>query len=49
MILTTFVVLQIALDAFVWQVPKTLWNDGNGSSALRWNQWLPTWTEPARY
>ena len=46
-VLAALVVLQIALDAFVWQFPKTLWNDGNGSSALRWTQWLPTWTEPS--
>jgi hypothetical protein len=39
------VTLQVAIDAFVWQFPKTLWNDGDGVSALRWTQWLPTWID----
>jgi hypothetical protein len=39
------VALQIAIDAFVWQFPKSLWNDGDGVSAVAWNQWLPSWTE----
>ena len=43
-ILAAVVVLQIGLDAFVWQFPKTLWNDGDGTSALRWSQWLPSGT-----
>lgn len=40
------VALQIAIDAFVWQFPKTMWNDGNGTSAFTWSSWLPTWTNP---
>lgn len=44
-VVAALVALQLALDAFVWQFPKTLWNDGDGLSALRWSQWLPTWTD----
>jgi hypothetical protein len=28
------VVLQVVLNAFLWQHPKLLWNDGNGTSAF---------------
>jgi hypothetical protein len=38
------VALQVALDLYVWQFPKTLWNDGDGLTAFRWSRWLPTWT-----
>lgn len=34
--------LQIAIDAFVWQHPKTLWNDGDGVSAFVPANMLPT-------
>jgi hypothetical protein len=44
-VVAALVVLQLAIDAFVWQFPKTLWNDGAGVSAFRWSQWLPTWTD----
>lgn len=44
-IVVALVVLQVALDAYVWQFPKTLWNDGDGVTALRWIQWLPTSAE----
>lgn len=27
-------VLQLAIDAFVWQTPKILWNDGDGTAAF---------------
>jgi hypothetical protein len=37
------VLLQIAMDAFVWQFPKTLWNDGDGVSAAPWGQLFPSW------
>ena len=36
--------VQVAIDAYVWQFPKTLWNDGDGMSTFRWARWLPTWT-----
>jgi hypothetical protein len=34
--------LQIAIDVFVWQYPKTLWNDGDGVSAFLPANMLPT-------
>jgi hypothetical protein len=40
------VLVQLSLDAFVWQAPRTLWNDGDGISALRMTHWLPTWAIP---
>lgn len=33
-LLWPLVILQLALDVFVWQKPKTLWSDGNGHSEL---------------
>ena len=44
-VVTALVAVQLAIDALVWQFPKTLWNDGDGVSAFRWNQWMPTWTD----
>ena len=44
LVVAGLVLLQMAINAFVWQFPKTLWNDGDGVSALRWTQWLPTAT-----
>jgi hypothetical protein len=41
------VLFQLGIDAFVWQFPKTLWNEGDGLSALGWARWLPSWTDPA--
>jgi len=32
-LLAIVVVLQIAIDAYAWQRPKILWNDGNGEAA----------------
>jgi hypothetical protein len=32
--IATVVVVQIAISALMWQEPKLLWNDGDGSSAL---------------
>lgn len=43
-IVRILVALQVAIDVYVWQFPKTLWNDGNGVSAFRWSGWLPTST-----
>jgi hypothetical protein len=40
---TGLVAAQVAIDLFVWQFPKTLWNDGNGISAAPFTRWLPTW------
>ena len=45
LVVAGLVLLQMAINAFVWQFPKTLWNDGDGVSALRWTQWLPTATD----
>jgi hypothetical protein len=45
-ILGALATLQIAIDAYVWQFPKTLWNDGDGMSAFRWSEWLPSWLSP---
>ncbi|HEX7019388.1 MAG TPA: hypothetical protein VF159_05235 [Gemmatimonadaceae bacterium] len=42
---TALVVMQIAIDAYVWQFPKTLWNDGDGVSSVPWTTWLPSWTD----
>jgi hypothetical protein len=33
---------QVAINGFVWQFPKVLWNDGDGVSAFSWTRWLPT-------
>jgi hypothetical protein len=38
--------LQVAMSAYVWQFPKTLWNEGTGEAAFPLARWLPTWTEP---
>jgi hypothetical protein len=43
-IVRVLVALQLAIDVYVWQFPKTLWNDGDGVSAFRWSAWLPTST-----
>jgi hypothetical protein len=45
-VVAALVVVQVAIDAFVWQFPKALWNDGDGVSAFRGSGWLPTWTDP---
>jgi hypothetical protein len=37
------VVVQVAFNAYVWQFPKTLWNDGDGTTAFGPARWLPTW------
>ena len=40
-------VLQVGLDAYMWQDPKSLWNDGDGVAAVcsrvgqTWCRWLP--------
>ena len=44
-IATVLLALQIAINAFVWQYPKTLWNDGDGVAAAPFTRWLPTWFE----
>lgn len=41
------VAVQVAIDAFVWQFPKTLWSDGDGIATLYWSQGLPSWTDPS--
>jgi hypothetical protein len=33
-LVATVLVLQIAIDAYAWQRPKILWNDGNGEAAF---------------
>jgi hypothetical protein len=40
---TMLLVLQIAIDAVVWQFPKTLWSDGDGVASATFARWLPTW------
>ena len=44
-IATVLLALQIGINAFVWQFPKTLWNDGDGVAAAPFTRWLPTWFE----
>jgi hypothetical protein len=34
MLLAVLVVLQIGIDAYMWQNPKNLWNDGDGVAAV---------------
>jgi hypothetical protein len=34
MLLAVLVVLQIGIDAYMWQHPKNLWNDGDGVAAV---------------
>lgn len=43
------VLVQIALDAFLWQFPRTLWNDGDGISALPAANWIPGWVSAAAF
>ena len=38
---------QVVLDAYVWQFPKTLWNDGDGIGALFLSPAFPSWAEPS--
>ena len=33
-ILVVMVTLQLAIDAYMWQNPKNLWNDGDGTAAM---------------
>jgi hypothetical protein len=33
-VLALVFVLQIAIDAYAWQTPKVLWNDGDGTAAF---------------
>jgi hypothetical protein len=40
---TVLLALQIAINAYVWQFPKTLWSDGDGVAAAPFTRWLPTW------
>lgn len=40
----TLIALQIGLNAYLWQFPKALWNEGDGVAAFGWAAWLPTWT-----
>ncbi|HET7617605.1 MAG TPA: hypothetical protein VFK20_03780 [Vicinamibacterales bacterium] len=44
-LVTALVAAQIAIDAYVWQFPKTLWSDGDGVSSVPWTAWLPSWTD----
>ncbi len=46
-VVIALVVVQVAIDAYVWQFPRTLWNDGDGTTALGLSAWLPTWSAPA--
>ncbi|HUF24782.1 MAG TPA: hypothetical protein VMN81_11680 [Vicinamibacterales bacterium] len=39
------VVLQISMNAYLWQHPQALWNDGDGRSAVAWAAWLPRLTK----
>lgn len=39
------VCLQVWIDAYVWQFPKTLWNDGDGATSLWMARWLPSLQE----
>lgn len=37
--------VQCAMDAYVWEHPKTLWKDDDGSIFFPGSQWLPAWTD----
>jgi hypothetical protein len=39
------VAVQCAMDAYVWQYPKTLWRDEDGSIFFPGSVWLPAWTD----
>jgi hypothetical protein len=41
------VAVQVAINLYLWQVPRSLWNDGDGISAFWWAGWMPTWFGPA--
>lgn len=49
-VLATVLMLQIGIDAYMWQNPKNLWNDGDGVAAvctrggLTFCRWLPSVT-----
>lgn len=42
-IAAALVALQIVINAFLWQFPKTLWSDGDGVAAAPFTRWMPTW------
>ena len=50
LLVATLLALQIGIDAYMWQNPKNLWNDGNGVAAvcdrggMRFCRWLPSVT-----
>jgi hypothetical protein len=46
-VVLTLVAMQVAVSAYVWQYPKTLWNEGDGHAAFAGAQWLPTWAAPS--
>jgi hypothetical protein len=39
------VALQVGIDAYLWQAPKAMWNDGDGVTRFAWIRWLPSWTD----
>jgi hypothetical protein len=43
-IVMLLVIFQVTIDAYVWQFPRTLWNDGDGVTALLLSAWLPSWS-----
>ena len=50
LLVAVLVVLQISIDAYMWQNPKNLWNDGDGVAAvcsrgqMTFCRWLPSVT-----
>lgn len=46
LMIAVLVAIQLLMDAYVWQYPKTLWKDPDGSIFFPGSLWLPSWTEP---
>lgn len=44
-VIALVVAVQCAMDAYVWQHPKTLWRDEDGSIFFPGSLWLPAWTD----
>ena len=44
-VIALMVTVQCVMDAYIWQHPKTLWRDEDGSIFFPGSLWLPAWTE----
>jgi hypothetical protein len=44
-VIALIVTVQCVMDAYIWQHPKTLWRDEDGSIFFPGSLWLPAWTD----